>query len=105
MEMSGYKDEYSLELPTHIDYYRDQTKKAIEKIKFENTKKILPDIFKVINEAAQRGDWSCRVTQDNKVFKLIDKSNVSQILKEQGFDVKYITICRDESVYQISWRT
>ena len=87
----------------NIDYYRNQTKKAIENLKYENTKKILPDVFKLINEAAQRGDWSCRVTQDNNIFKLIDKSNVSQILKEQGFDTKYVTICRDESVYQITW--
>ena len=103
--MSGdkYKDEYCLEVPTYIDYYRNQTKKAIENLKFENTKKILPDIFKMISEAAQRGEWSCRVTQDNNIFKLIDKSNVSRILKEQGFDAKYVTICRDESVYQITW--
>jgi hypothetical protein len=105
MGMTGdkYKDEYELELPTHIDYYRNQTKKAIENLKFENTKKILPDIFKLINDAAQRGEWSCRVTQDNNIFKLIDKSNVSIILKDCGFDTKYVNICRDESVYQITW--
>lgn len=105
MGMTGdkCKDEYGLEWPMNIDFYRDQTKKAIEKLKFENTKKILPDIFKMISEAAQRGEWSCRVTQDSNIFKLIDKSDVSRILKEQGFDTKYVTICRDESVYQITW--
>lgn len=98
-----YKDEYGLELPTCIDYYRNQTKKAIENSKFENTKKILPDIFKLINEAAQRGEWYCQVTRDSNIFKLIGKSNVPQILKEQGFDAKYVTICKDEDVYDISW--
>lgn len=103
--MSGnkYKDEYGLEWPINIDFYRDQTKKAIENIKFENTNKILPDILKMISESAQHGEWSCRITQDNNIFKLIEKSNVSQILKEQGFDTKYSTICRDENVYVISW--
>ena len=97
MGMTGdkYKDEYELELPTHIDYYRNQTKKAIENLKFENTKKILPDIFKLINDAAQRGEWSCRVTQDNNIFKLIDKSNVSIILKDCGFDTSPHSLSAD----------
>jgi hypothetical protein len=103
MTEDKYKDEYGLELPTYIDYYRNQTKKAIEKLKFENTKKILSDIFKLINEASQRGDWYCRITQDSNLFKLIAKSNVPDILREQGFDTKYVTVCKDEGVYQITW--
>ena len=107
MGMTGdkYKEEYGLELPTYIDYYRNQTKKAIENSKIENTKKILPDIFKLINEASQRGEWYCQVTRDSNsnIFKLIGKSNISQILKEQGFSAKYVTICKDEDIYEISW--
>ena len=105
MGMTGdkYKDEYGLEWPINIDFYRDQTKRAIEDIKFENTKKILPDILKMISESAQHGEWYYRIARDNNIFKLIDKSNVPHILKEQGFDAKYVTICKDDDVYQISW--
>ena len=32
MGMTGdkYKDEYGLELPTHIDYYRNQTRRQLK---------------------------------------------------------------------------
>lgn len=85
-------------------YYQQKTQAVLNTKWDENTKLIIPDIFSAIEIASNRGEWYCDISADNKIFKLIDKSNVSQFLKERGFDTKYVTICRDDSVYRISWK-
>lgn len=85
-------------------YYQEKTKAALNTKWEENTKLIIPDIFSAIEVAANRGEWYCDIDSDNKIFKLISQSKIGEYLKERGFDTKYVTICRDDSVYRISWK-
>lgn len=85
-------------------YYQEKTKAALNTKWEENTKLIISDIFSAIEVAANRGEWYCDINSDNKIFKLISQSKISEYLKERGFDIKYVTVCRDDSVYRISWK-
>ena len=86
------------------NYYQEKTKAALNTKWEENTKLIIPDIFSAIEVAANRGEWYCDIDSDNKIFKLISQSKIGEYLKERGFDTKYVTIGRDDSVYRISWK-
>lgn len=92
------------ELPVGADYYRSYAKRVVDERAKGITERILPEIYSLIKEAASKGDFTLRIDQTHKLFKLIDGSNVTQVLKKNGFKVAYNTICRDESIYQISWQ-
>lgn len=85
-------------------YYQEKTKEALNTKWEENTKLIIPDIFSAIEVAANRGEWYCDIDSDNKIFKLISQSKIGEYLNKRGFETKYVTICRDDSVYRISWK-
>lgn len=92
------------ELPFSADYYRSCAQRVVDERAEGITERILSEIYSLIKDAALKGDFTLRIDQAHKLFKLIDRSNVTQILKRNGFRVAYATICRDESVYQISWQ-
>lgn len=92
------------ELPVSADFYRSFARRVVDERAEEVTERILPEIYSLIKEAASKGDFTLRIDQTHKLFKLIGQSNVTQILRKNGFAANYDTVCRDESIYKISWQ-
>lgn len=85
-------------------YYQEKTKAALNTKLDKNTKTIIPVIFDAIEVAASNGEWHCDINPNNKIFNLISQSKIGEFLNERGFITKYVTFCKDESVYRISWK-